>query len=314
MLIFIELLRNGDFKAALKNKDTRLQYNINKLYRDNCNKQLQINYLFRHIDPSDIKPATGQLRKNQLRLIAFVGEYLDFIRGLCPIDIFLSDGALIGSQRHHGLIPWDDDIDFTVTRKDRDKLIAKFKAQGLFYTLKLPSLKSDTDRTVVMQILNNSKEKKMLIQDRCMLRASGLDNGGKFIWFDIFVLDYFNNDTTVNQYSDFMRESDRRMQEMTDVASIIHMLDQYSLESGLVSYDPTDILTASNMCFSFRGLWNTKWLTKSTDYFPLKKVQLENISVYIPNDPDAILSEEYGDWRKLPGDVGINHNGVIVDG
>ena len=35
---------------------------------------------------------------------------------------FLADGSLIGSVRHHGMIPWDDDLDVGVLRLEEDKM------------------------------------------------------------------------------------------------------------------------------------------------------------------------------------------------
>ena len=39
---------------------------------------------------------------------------------------------------------------------------------------------------------------------------------------------------------------------------------------------------------------------KKSDVFPLKKAEFGGLTVNVPNDPDKVLSTEYGDYMKLP--------------
>ena len=53
-------------------------------------------------------------------------EILDYVVHLCDehhLRYFLMYGTLIGAVRHQGFIPWDDDIDITMPRKDYQQLM-----------------------------------------------------------------------------------------------------------------------------------------------------------------------------------------------
>lgn len=70
----------------------------------------------------EIPSATGELRDIQLA----ENYILQRIKDVCDangIHFWLAGGTLLGAVRHHGFIPWDDDIDIYMMRDDALKLM-----------------------------------------------------------------------------------------------------------------------------------------------------------------------------------------------
>lgn len=89
-----------------------------------------------------------EIKLDELKRIQI--DILDIVHQFClenGITYFLSSGSLIGAVRHKGYIPWDDDIDLYMPRKDYDLFLRIFnKDNGQRY--RVVSLQTDDNCTL----------------------------------------------------------------------------------------------------------------------------------------------------------------------
>ncbi|MBQ0084201.1 MAG: LicD family protein [Clostridiales bacterium] len=78
---------------------------------------------------------------------SFENSILKFFRDYCEkngLEYYLACGTLLGAARHQGFIPWDDDIDVFMPRKDYNFLIENFNSSESA-SLKLISKETNPD-------------------------------------------------------------------------------------------------------------------------------------------------------------------------
>lgn len=115
------------------------------------------------------------------------------------LKVWVSDGTLLGTVRHHGFIPWDDDIDVMMLRDDYDKLMAigndAFEAPYF-----LQNAYSDTDYYYGHAQLRNSNTAAIRPHDSFQPYNLG-------VFIDIFVLDAVPEDESIRLKT--LKESNR---------------------------------------------------------------------------------------------------------
>lgn len=67
-----------------------------------------------------------ELKKLQKTLLDITADIIDFCEKN-KLNVYLGGGTALGAIRHNGFIPWDDDVDLNMPRKDYDIFVNTFE-------------------------------------------------------------------------------------------------------------------------------------------------------------------------------------------
>ncbi len=245
------------------------------------------------------------------------------------IKIWMNYGTLLGAVRHHGYIPWDDDIDTAIMRKDFIPYLNYLKEElppyrhvGSFYTSKKYTKPGAVISSRVNIDIGNSPLETKITQLQYGFPCSS--------WVDIFPLDYIPSDhqqweNIRNLYTvafglaqdmdsyvaagDF----DDTLAQLEDLTGTKVKRDENIVNSIWMLAEKIASMTPRNEAinvgwYAGRLHRNNKDMLPITAFSNTSMVDFEMIKVPIPDGYDKILRIEFGEDYMTPKRARASHD------
>ncbi|WP_226085932.1 LicD family protein [Mesobacillus sp. S13] len=221
-------------------------------------------------------------------------DMLYVIHQICEkhdIKYWLTDGSLLGSIRHKGFIPWDDDADIGMMREDYNKFLRIIQEE-------LPSPYKVQSKVNQTHGLHNWL-KIMYMEDFEWVDWWG--NWTKGLSIDVFPFDFvpekYENKKSLKEklinrvatirYPLSGNPLKTTIQRTINKVKIHNIYSKYNKQTNIVTY---------GIELPYYG-----WAYFHVDeIFPLKKGQFGKHEFYIPNNYERYLEKLYGNYMELP--------------
>ena len=286
---------NNILNFFLKIPKKIFKYNLERHQLESQNQLLKMLVI-----DGDIK-FNGTLRDIQLLYV----ELLRFVDNVCKkheINYWLDGGTLLGAVRHGGFIPWDDDVDLTMLRKDYNKLLEVLPLE----ISKHDYFKENCGLTLLIEGQKNYFSDFKSVYDVDNQEGYLNDDNFSFLqiaWLKPYVkIDFFPKDFLETEKISFFKKNyvsnKYKFNQKVKKGEYLFFkkLNEFNDKFGFVLNETPQFADS----FDVIPLAPVR-IFETSKTFPLNKISFEGYEFNCPNDVDYYLSLIYGkNFRDLP--------------
>ncbi len=252
-----------------------------------------------------LKPCQEKfLRNYQLETVAYVKGVTDFFDEN-NLEYFITSGTLLGAIRHQGFIPWDDDMDVGMMRKDYEKLKLILKDKFICADIsKIYASKNNKHDVVANALKKNPNQWVSFIGHRYIQIIKGTNLKDYFV-IDIFPHDYYDENYSISTHKSLINSMRIKNDSVNSLAQKYKDVNEEILNNSNILKDRE----SNNIYFGLDSLDSylfvpEKFIDKNV-IFPRKKMKFENYEFYAPNQPEKYITYQYKNYMELPSKIEI---------
>ena len=251
-------------------------------------------------------------------------EEVKRVCGILGIKFFADWGTLLGAVRHHGFIPWDDDMDIAMLREDYMRFLSEAPVLlEKYYEIK--SVYNDPeDDTIKARIING---RRICFEPDFLARFHGCPY---VVGIDIFPVDNITDDKRaldkqIESLRFLLRTAESVPEKGPYGAEVLELMKKIEKTFGIpVNYNNRlkhelkkiyDIVcslyhdeNSAEVCsmIDFAEGWD--YHAKREWYEDICELSFENTTIPVPEGYDGLLQIKYGKDYMTPRKVGSSHD------